>query len=179
MSVGRAGEFARPSNVSEIAAVGLYRIISLQLTFAILLATGCSPKAGSPIEPTATAATWLTDFKQAQDLAKSANKLLLVDFTGSDWCGWCIKLNREVFSRPEFRDYADKNLVLLKVDFPRGKEIPAAERAQNNQLAELFNVDGFPTIIVIDVARKKTERLGYMPGGPAAFIAELDKIRKG
>ncbi|HEY0368963.1 MAG TPA: thioredoxin family protein, partial [Chthoniobacterales bacterium] len=66
---------------------------------------------------------WLTDLKEAQEQAKSGNKLLLLDFTGSDWCGWCIKLDREVFSKPEFKAYAEKNLVLLELDFPRGREL--------------------------------------------------------
>ena len=65
--------------------------------------------------------SWETDYKKAQDQAKAGNKLVLLDFTGSDWCGWCIKLDREVFSKPEFKDYATKNLVLVELDFPRAK----------------------------------------------------------
>jgi len=65
---------------------------------------------------------WLTDLQKAQAKAKTENKLVMMDFTGSDWCGWCIKLNKEVFSKPEFADYARKNLVLVEVDFPRYKK---------------------------------------------------------
>ena len=122
---------------------------------------------------------WLTDFKKAQEEAKSGKKLLLVDFTGSDWCGWCIKLDREVFAKQEFRDYAGKNLVLLEVDFPRRKQLPAAQQSQNEQLAMKFQVQGFPTIVVLDSDGKKVGELGYTPGGPDAFIAELNKLRKG
>jgi len=122
---------------------------------------------------------WLTDFKKAQEEAKASNKLLLIDFTGSDWCGWCIRLNREVFSKPEFREYAAKNFVLLEADFPRGKELSAEVKAQNLELARRFRVEGFPTIVVLDSTGKKVGELGYTPGGPAAFIAQLDKIRKG
>lgn len=121
---------------------------------------------------------WQTDYKQAQAEAKGANKLVLLDFTGSDWCGWCIKLDREVFSKPEFQDYAKKNLVLVELDFPRGKEIPAAEKAQNSELATQYQIEGFPTIIVLDSNGKKVGEIGYTPGGPAAFIAALDKLRK-
>ena len=121
---------------------------------------------------------WLTDYKQAQEDAKSNKKLLLLDFTGSDWCGWCIKLDREVFSKPEFKDYASKNLVLVEVDFPRGRELSAAERAQNEELAMRHQVQGFPTIVILDSDGKKVGELGYMPGGPSAFIAELDRLRK-
>lgn len=122
---------------------------------------------------------WLTDMKQAREQAKSAKKLILVDFTGSDWCGWCIKLDREVFSKPEFKEYAEKNLVLLEVDFPRRKELTAVQKAHNMGLAEEYGVQGFPTIIVLNGDGKKVGELGYMPGGPSAFLAELDKLRKG
>ena len=122
---------------------------------------------------------WLTDIKQAREEAKSGKKLILVDFTGSDWCGWCIKLDREVFSKPEFKEYANKNLVLLEVDFPRRKEQSAVQKAHNMELAEQFGVQGFPTIIVLNGDGKKVGELRYMPGGPTAFLAELDKLRKG
>lgn len=122
---------------------------------------------------------WLTDIKQAKDRAKSDKKLILVDFTGSDWCGWCIKLDREVFSQAQFKEYADKNLVLLEVDFPRRKELTAAQKTHNLELAEQYGIQGFPTIIVLNGDGKKVGELGYMPGGPSAFIAELDKLRKG
>ena len=122
---------------------------------------------------------WLTDIRQARDKAKSDKKLILVDFTGSDWCGWCIKLDREVFSKPEFKEYADKNLVLLEVDFPKGKQQTAVQKAHNLELAEKFGVQGFPTVLVLDAEGKIVGQLGYMPGGPSAFLAELDKLRKG
>jgi thioredoxin-related protein len=122
---------------------------------------------------------WLTDIKQAKEQAQNGKKLILVDFTGSDWCGWCIKLDREVFSKPEFKEYADKNLVLLEVDFPKRKELSAAQKAHNLELAERYGIQGFPTIIVLNGEGKKLGELGYMPGGPSAFLAELDKLRKG
>ena len=124
-------------------------------------------------------AGWLTDIKQAKDQAKNDKKLILVDFTGSDWCGWCIKLDREVFSKPEFKEYADKNLVLLEVDFPKRKELSATQKAHNMELAEQYAVQGFPTIIVLNGEGRKVGELGYMPGGPSAFLAELEKLRKG
>jgi len=123
--------------------------------------------------------SWETDFKKAQEQAKTDKKLLLVDFTGSDWCGWCIKLNREVFSKPEFKDYATKNLVLLEVDFPRAKVLPDSVRKQNQELASEYQVQGFPTVVVLDGEGHKVGELGYMEGGASAFIAELEKFRKG
>jgi len=122
---------------------------------------------------------WLTDYKKAQQEAKASNKLLLLDFTGSDWCGWCIRLNREVFSKPEFKDYANKNLVLMEVDFPRRKMLTADVKKQNEELAQHYQIEGFPTIIVLNGDGQRVGELGYMQGGPPAFIAELEKLRKG
>jgi protein disulfide-isomerase len=122
---------------------------------------------------------WLTDFEQAKQQAKTGHKLLLIDFTGSDWCGWCIRLRREVFSKPEFEEYANKNLILLEVDFPRAKEQTNSLRLQNQNLAQHYNIEGFPTIIVLNGEGKQVGVLGYMQGGAAAFISELEKLRKG
>jgi protein disulfide-isomerase len=131
-----------------------------------------------PLACNGAESAWLTDYKKAQEEAKSGKKLLLVDFTGSDWCGWCIRLNKEVFSQPQFQDYASKNLVLLEVDFPRRKAQSGDVRTQNEQLAERYGIQGFPTIIVLNAEGKKVGELGYMEGGPSAFIAELEKLRK-
>jgi thioredoxin-related protein len=129
--------------------------------------------------PAQANAEWLTDYKRAQQEAKTSNRLLLVDFTGSDWCGWCIKLDREVFSKAEFKDYASKNLVLMEVDFPRAKAQAADLKKQNQELAQQYQIEGFPTIVVLDGDGKRIGELGYMEGGPAAFIAQLEKLRKG
>lgn len=124
--------------------------------------------------------TWLTDYKKAQEEAKTSKKLLLLNFTGSDWCGWCIKLDKEVFSKSEFKDYASKNLVLLTIDFPRAKQLPLDVRKQNEGLASQYQVQGFPTIVVLNGDGQKVwEYPGYFPDGAAAFIAQLEKARKG
>ncbi|MDP9254568.1 MAG: thioredoxin family protein [Verrucomicrobiota bacterium] len=121
---------------------------------------------------------WLTDYQQAQQLAKANHKLLLLDFTGSDWCGWCIRLRREVFSKPEFQQYANKNLVLMEVDFPRQKQQTETVRLQNEKLARQYGIQGFPTILVLNDAGQIVGALGYVQGGPNAFVAELEKLRK-
>ncbi len=148
------------------------RILRLRFALAALafFATAFSLQADS---------VWLSDFKQAQQEAKNGRKLLLVDFTGSDWCGWCIKLRKEVFSKPEFQDYATKNLVLMEVDFPRGKKLSGNVQQQNQELAQQYQIQGFPTIVVLNGDGRKVGELGYTPGGPEAFIAELEKLRKG
>jgi len=122
--------------------------------------------------------TWLTDLPKAQAQAKTEKKLVMLDFTGSDWCGWCIKLNNEVFSKPEFAEYAKKNLVAVEVDFPNKKKLSAEQTKANDALAKKYNIQGYPTIIVLDSEGKKVGELGYMKGGPTAFIAELNKLKK-
>ncbi len=126
----------------------------------------------------ASAGEWLTDAPKAQAQAKKENKLVLLDFTGSDWCGWCIKLKGEVFDLKEFKDYADKHLVLVEVDFPRKKQLSADQKKANKALQEQYKIQGYPTIIVLNGEGKKVGELGYVKGGPKAFIAELDKLKK-
>ncbi len=123
---------------------------------------------------------WLNDYKKAQEEATATNKFLLLDFTGSDWCGWCRKFDKEVFSQPQFKDYARENLVLLEVDFPRAKPQSVELKKQNLELAQQYQVQGFPTIIVLNGNGQKLWQYdGYFPGGPDAFIAQLEKLRKG
>jgi thioredoxin-related protein len=123
---------------------------------------------------------WLTDYKQAQQQAKANNKILLLDFTGSDWCGWCKKFDREVLLKPEFKDFARDNLVVVELDFPRAKPQTPELRKQNRELAQQYEIVGFPTILVLSADGQKLWRYdGYFPDGPAAFIAQLQKLRKG
>ena len=120
---------------------------------------------------------WTDNYEKAAATAKTEKKLMLLDFTGSDWCPWCMKLDSEVFSKPEFKDYAKANLVLIELDFPRGKTLPKHTKDQNTKLESEYAVKGFPTVIVLDADGKKVGQLGYMEGGPKAFIAELDKLK--
>lgn len=120
---------------------------------------------------------WLTDHAKALEKAKNEKKTVLINFSGSDWCGWCIKLDREVFSQPAFKEYAKKNLVLLEVDFPRRKSLPAQLKKQNKELAKKYNIDGYPTIIILDSSGKQIGTLGYMGGGPSHFIAAIEKLK--
>jgi protein disulfide-isomerase len=121
---------------------------------------------------------WTTDLPKAQTQAKSEKKLVMMDFTGSDWCGWCIKLNKEVFSTPEFIDYAKKNIVPVEIDFPNKKKQSAELKKANDALQKKYGIEGYPTIIVLNGDGKKIGELGYMPGGPKAFIAALEKLKK-
>jgi len=123
------------------------------------------------------AAGWSDDYEKAMAQAKAEKKNVLLDFTGSDWCGWCIRLNDEVFSKAEFKKYAKDNLVLVEVDFPQGKRLPKKVKEQNDKLQKDHGVRGFPTIVVLDPEGKKLGELGYMEGGPKNFIAKLDELK--
>ena len=123
---------------------------------------------------------WLHDWNKAQEEAKANHKLLFLNFTGSDWCGWCIKLDKDIFSQPQFKNYAHDNLVLVELDFPRRKSLPTEEKKQNMHLAQQYEVLGFPTIVVLNSSGQKVWQFdGYFPGGPEAFIAQLQKLPKG
>ena len=124
------------------------------------------------------AAGWDDDYEKALAKAKAEKKMVVLDFTGSDWCGWCIKLDKEVFSKKEFKDYAKDNLVLVEVDFPQTKKLPKKTQEQNEKLQKEHSVRGYPTIIVLDSEGKKVGQLGYMEGGPTPFIAKLDELKK-
>ena len=122
--------------------------------------------------------TWLTDVPKAVAQAKEEKKLVLLDFTGSDWCGWCIKLHKEVFSKAEFAEYAKKNLVLVEVDFPHTKKLSAEQKKANDELLAKYKIEGFPTVIVLNGEGKNVttgESFGYAEGGPKAWIAEFEK----
>ena len=107
--------------------------------------------------------------------AKSEKKMVLLDFTGSDWCPWCIKFDDEVLSTGKFRDYAATHLTLETVDFPDSKPQSDALKQANQDLKNKYNVDGFPTFVLLDSdGRELGRQVGYRPGGPDAFIAELE-----
>ncbi len=123
-------------------------------------------------------AEWMTDFEAAKAKAKAEKKTILLDFTGSDWCGWCIKLDKEVFSKKEFIDYAAENLVLVKLDFPRQKKLDAALEKQNKELAEKYEVQGFPTIKLVKPTGREIAETGYEEGGPVKYVENLKKLIK-
>lgn len=126
----------------------------------------------------AAEANWLTNYDAALKQAAAENKPVVINFTGSDWCGWCIKLDKEVFSQAEFVDYATKNLVLVKLDFPRKKQLPDSQKAKNAELAKKYQIRGYPTIKVLDSQGKTIGDMGYQEGGAAKWIASLEKVTK-
>jgi len=128
---------------------------------------------------------WHTDVNQAVNLSVQTGKPLFFFFTGSDWCGWCKKLVREVFVKPEFKKWADNSVILVELDFPRKTKLPEATQKQNRELAQLFGVRGYPSVwlvtpTIVDgkVNFNKLGSQGYVAGGPKAWITGANKILK-
>lgn len=150
------------------------------LGLGILIAFGCSQE---PMQENVDSSTPLKnaqpiDLHQALAEAKSQNKLVLMDFTGSDWCPPCMELHDTIFSKPEFQAYADSNLVFLTVDFPQKYHLPDAVNATNNFLAEEFKVAGFPTLVALDGDGKEVWRHeGMVDGGQNELFGELDAAK--
>lgn len=121
------------------------------------------------------ASGWQTDFAAAQTSAKKDSKAILLDFTGSDWCGWCIKMKKDSLDQKAFQEFADKKLVLVEVDFPNNKKQTDAVKKQNEALQKKYNVEGYPTFVLVDGTGKELGRhVGYLKGGPSAFVQKIE-----
>lgn len=116
---------------------------------------------------------WETNLEAALQKAKKENKAVLVNFTGSDWCQWCFKLSDEVFKQKEFEDYAKKNLILVMVDFPRKIEQSNETKIYNQQLAQQYGIQGFPTILLFNSQGAAVTKTGYQPGGAENYVRHL------
>lgn len=128
--------------------------------------------------------TWHTDLNKAIEISNLESKPLFLFFTGSDWCGWCIRLQKEVFKTPEFIKWAQEKVVLVELDFPR--RTPQADdlKMQNMQLQQFFGVRGYPTVWfakptgVIDgkISFEQLGMTGYVAGGPTVWLQGADQI---
>lgn len=145
----------------------------MRLSAILFAALFCAFSVFAAPQPTAA---WTSDLPAAQARAKAEGKAVLLNFTGSDWCGWCIKLRRDVFQKPEFESYARTNLVLVEVDFPKRKELPSEMQKANRKLAQQFQVQGYPTLILVDASGAKLGTVNYGNGGTRTFIAEVEKV---
>lgn len=123
-------------------------------------------------------AAWTENAAEAMATAARDGKDLLIDFTGSDWCGWCIRLDKEVFSQEAFTAAAPRSFVLLKLDFPRQRELSAEIKKQNAEWQAKFRISGYPTIVLADAAGKPYARTGYQEGGAEKYLEHLAELRK-
>ena len=120
---------------------------------------------------------WETNVNKAIEVASKTKKPLLLFFTGSDWCGWCIRLQKEVLKTPEFAKWAKENVVLVELDYPRRTPQTAEIKKQNGELQQAFGIQGFPTVVFAKAAVKDGKvnfeglgSTGYVAGGPTAWL---------
>ena len=125
----------------------------------------------SALVATATAAEWGTDYEAALAAAKQQGKAVLADFTGSDWCYYCIRLRKEVLDDPVFAAWAEKHFVLLEVDVPQHRQIDEKLLAQNQMLCTKYKIDGYPTVLVLDAK-------GRPLGGLFGYVGKTDIVRE-
>ena len=143
--------------------------ISALFVLFIFLFTACNNGQSA----SADGLNWEDNLETALQQAKNENKAVLVNFTGSDWCIWCKRLSSEVFQKKEFQNYADKSLVLVKLDFPRNIEQSAETQNYNRNLAQKYGIQGFPTILIFNSQGKLVAQTGYQPGGPEKYIEHI------
>lgn len=118
---------------------------------------------------------WRHDLSLAQAEAGVDQRYILLNFTGSDWCGWCLRLRRELFAKPEFLAYAETNLVLVEIDFPRENDQSAQQRAANAAAALDYGVNRVPAIVLLDWRGHTLRKWGFEDGGARHYLAEFRK----
>jgi thiol-disulfide isomerase/thioredoxin len=119
---------------------------------------------------------FIVSFEQAKKEAAAFKQPIFAFFTGSDWCGWCKKLRAEALDTPAFEKFAADNLILLEIDFPRGKELPSSVKKQNDALAAQYQAKGFPTVCLLDADGKELGRTGYQEGGAEAYVKHIKEL---
>jgi len=120
---------------------------------------------------------WMHDFEAAKKKAAAENKDLFIDFTGSDWCGWCIKLNEEVFQHEPFKKGVADSFILVELDYPRDKsKLSKKTIAQNEKLREEYQIQGYPTILLTDAEGRPYAKTGYQKGGPESYVKHLEEL---
>ena len=145
-------------------------VTALAAGLVLAVALVCAPR-------TSPAYEWRTDLPEAVSDARQNQKYILLYFSGSDWCGWCQRLDAEVFSTATFRAYADAQLVPVLVDFPSQTKLPLDLQARNESLAMQFQISGFPALLLFSPNGELLLRLGYQPGGPDAYIPTMQQAQ--
>ncbi len=175
------GEKGSPSTKMEMGDVTLMKYPDMTIKLKEGIVVSVKPEkqgaaSGPTVPATVAPGAWTTDYPGALKQAKAGNKKVLLLFTGSDWCGWCKKLEREILATGEFKAYASQNLVLVKLDFPQRIPQSAQLVAANRKLAQQYGIDGYPTVILLNSEGRNIGQLGYMEGGPSAFINEIKRL---
>lgn len=143
------------------------------LIVATFILFGCANNNQASDDSSKNGLVWHTDVEKAVEIAKKENKQVLVQFSGSDWCKWCIKLNEEVLNTKEFANFAKDNLVLVNLDFPRTIAQTDFVKNYNRMQMNKYGVQGFPTVLLLDKTGKLVLQTGYLPGGPTPYVQHI------
>lgn len=137
------------------------------------------PKGAAPSQSKAGPSKgWQTSYEAAVQRSRETGRPILANFTGSDWCTWCVTLKKEVYETPEFKAWARDTVILLELDYPSRAPQAKALKEQNKELAARYQVEGFPVVLFLDAKGKQLGTCGYVPGGPKAWIAVAEKAIK-
>ncbi len=139
------------------------------LLIAIMFLFGCADSTANETN----GLKWYTSIDEAIVVATKENRPILVQFSGSDWCKWCIKLNDEVFNTKDFAAYAKDNMVLVNLDFPRTIAQSDEVKNYNQSMAQKYGVRGFPTVLLLDKEGNTVRVTGYQPGGPKVYVEHI------
>ena len=152
----------------------ILQVLSLLFIVTALFFVGCRKKADASV----VHVEWMTDFEKAKQTAQAQGKDLMLNFAGSDWCYWCQRLDKEVFSKTSFLEKAGKDFVFVLVDFPNDTSGQSEQvQQQNEKLMEQFGVEGFPTVFLADAGGKSYVQTGYLEGGVKAYLEHLKELR--
>ena len=150
------------------------KVIILSALITLIMISACI--AENPKGNTEDGINWFTNLEDAQKIAQEKNIPIFIHFTGSDWCGWCWKLEEEVYSKPVFQDYVAENMVMVTIDFPREIKQPEEVVAYNRALATRFNIKGFPTVQLLNPDGSAIAQTGFQYGGPEKYIEHLKEL---
>ena len=155
----------------------LYSILILSLVFFYpFLSKNKDNDQDSLLNSSEYTANWFTDYSAARAKAEVEGKPLLINFTGSNWCSGCIRLNKEIFSKPVFINYANEHLILLKIDFPLGVQQEEILIDQNNYLYDHYEIEGLPTVILLDPLVEIYRDYGYGKELPHSYVLRLKSL---
>jgi protein disulfide-isomerase len=124
-------------------------------------------------DPKTNKVVWHTNLEKAIEIAEKENKPILMQFSGSDWCHFCIRLNEEVLKQKEFVDYAKENMILVNIDFPLSIQQTDEVKNYNQEMLKKYGVRGYPTVLLLDKSGKVVYETGFRPGGVAAYITHI------
>ena len=154
--------------------------VLIALCCVVITQSGCDMKPSQTADQSAPSTTaeglWLTDYATAQEISRRERKPLFLLFTGTDWCPWCVRLEKEALSAPEFAAWAKDNLVLLKLDFLQFSPQPQKLINQNSALRQKYNIEAFPTVLITTSDGEIIAQTGYQEGGGASYVAHLKTL---